>query len=453
MSITSNRALPHADSRAAGRDERASTPRSSHRLSSTDARDPLAILDAQNSSRVASLIPLRTSRMLTSPFAFYRGTAAIMAADLAAGPSSDIQVISCGDAHVSNFGLFASPQRTLVFDLNDFDEAAPAPFEWDVKRLVTSVVIGARDAGFSETDARASALHSVRAYREGLREMMKLTVLQRFYFRADTTMIHPGLDSAAQKVLNRATKQAKKRTSEQFVAKITTRDAAGRRVIVENPPVLTHVPELEAEVEALFEQYLRTVPADIALLLSQFTVTDLAMRVVGVGSVGTRCFILILAGPQNESLVLQIKEAQASVLHTYGGVPVPTALSADGAKLPDADFEGRRVVANQRILQAVSDPFLGYLRANGRDYYVRQFRDQKGSIELDGLELPEFVTYAGGCGTLLARAHAQSPAAATISGYLGRSTVFDEAVVDWSFDYAERSLADFAALKASAASL
>jgi uncharacterized protein (DUF2252 family) len=438
--------ITHADAIAAGRAARARTPRSAHRHFEPGDRAPLAILEAQNESRLASLVPLRLSRMLASPFAFYRGTAGIMAADLARCPSSGIEVVSCGDAHISNFGLFASPQRTMVFDLNDFDEAAPAPFEWDVKRLVTSVVVGARDAAFSDKDTRTASRHAVRAYREALLEMMRLNVLQRYYLRADTAVAHSALGSAAQKVLNRATKQAQKRTSERFVAKITTLAPDGTRVIVEDPPVLTHLPEaVETDIEELFERYRRTVPADIALLLSQFSLTDLVMRVVGVGSVGTRCYLLILTGPQRESLVLQVKEAQPSVLHTFGGVPVPGTGIRDSET--DAGFEGRRVVANQRILQAVSDSFLGYLRADGRDYYVRQFRDQKGSIELQGLRPGEYVTYVDGCATLLARAHAQSPVAPMIAGYLGRGAAFDRAIVDWSVEYADQSLADYNLLR------
>ncbi|MGD8168786.1 DUF2252 domain-containing protein [Herbiconiux sp. P16] len=445
LQSTRARHLTIAEAMAAGRALRSEVPRSAHRESTAGApsstpRDPLGILAAQNATRLPHLVPLRLERMLTSPFAFYRGTAGIMAADLAAGASTGIDVVSCGDAHISNFGLFASPQRTLVFDLNDFDEAAVSPWEWDVKRLVASVVIGARDAGHGEKQVRRAALATASAYRSGLRDMMKIDALERYYTRVDTDELHPELDSAAQKVLDKATRQARRRTSRAYLEKVTTRDDDGTLLIVEDPPVLTHVPEsVESELEALFEQYRGTVPADIALLLSHFTLNDVAMRVVGVGSVGTRCYILILSGPAGEPLILQVKEAQPSVLQTFGG--------AAGAAGGDFASDGHRVVDNQRILQAVSDSFLGYLRFDGRDFYVRQFRDMKGSIDASTLPPKEFRTYVSGCGTVLARAHAQSLDAPVIAGYLGGSGEFDEAVVDWSLAYADQSLDDFDALR------
>lgn len=443
--------LSQTEAIAAGRAERIRMPRQAHGDYEPGSRDPLAILDEQNETRVDELIPLRMGRMVASPFTFYRGTAAIMTADLARGDSSGITVVSCGDAHISNFGLFASPARTLVFDLNDFDEASPAPFEWDVKRFVTSVVIGARDIGLSDRQARRAARHAARSYRTALCGMMKLTVLQRYYFRLDTDSISRGLDASAQKVLDAATRQARKRTSQAFVDKIVTQAPDGTRLIVDRPPVLTHLPETtQSELEELFEEYRRTVPADIALLLSQFTLTDVARRVVGVGSVGTRCYILILTGPQQEALVLQVKEAQVSVLESYGGVPATDASYGRHADAPAArNREGHRVVTNQHILQAVSDPFLGFLSFDGRDYYVRQFRDMKGSIDVAGLSAAEYTTYVDGCGTILARAHAQSPNAAMIAGYLGKSREFDDAVVQWSFAYADQSLADYHLLQAA----
>jgi uncharacterized protein (DUF2252 family) len=433
--------LTIAEAMAAGRALRAELPRAAHRdavAGSPAPRDPLGILAAQNATRLPHLVPLRLQRMLTSPFAFYRGTAGIMAADLAAGASTGIDVVSCGDAHISNFGLFASPQRTLVFDLNDFDEAAVSPWEWDVKRLVASVVIGARDAGHGEKQVRRAALATASAYRTGLRDMMKIDALERYYTRVDTDELHPELDSAAQKVLDKATRQARRRTSRAYLEKITRHDDDGTLLIVEDPPVLTHVPEtVESEVEALFERYRSTVPADIALLLSHFTLNDVAMRVVGVGSVGTRCYILILSGPAGEPLILQVKEAQPSVLQSFGGATTDVDYASDG----------HRVVDNQRILQAVSDSFLGYLRFDGRDFYVRQFRDMKGSIDASALPPKEFRTYVSGCGTVLARAHAQSLDAPVVAGYLGGSDEFDEAVVDWSLAYADQSLGDFEALR------
>lgn len=333
-----------------------------------------------------------------------------------------------------------SRQRTTVFDLNDFDEAAPAPWEWDVKRLITSVIVGARERGYDDADALATAEHAASAYRRGLQHMMRLTVLERFYFRVDTDRPNKRLSSSSQRVVDKATKQARKRTSQAFVDKISTLDEHGDRLILENPPVLTHVaPHLEAQVEDLFEAYRGTVSHDIALLLSQFTLTDVARRVVGVGSVGTRCYILILTGPQGESLVLQIKEAQQSVLQSFGGA----------VDLSEHGHEGLRVITNQRILQAVSDSFLGYIRADGRDFYVRQFRDRKGSIDPTSLTRSGYLVYVDACATLLARAHSQSETAPAIAGYLGASDVFDLAVAEWSLAYANQSLADFRRLDAA----
>ena len=437
-----------SDLLAAGKALRTQVPRRSHASYVPSAqRDPLGILNEQNATRVQELVPLRMQRMLVSPFTFYRGAAAIMAADLAGGPITGVRVVSCGDAHISNFGLFASPQRTMVFDLNDFDEAAVGPWEWDVKRLVASVIIGARESNFSAAEIRRAATAAAAGYREGLRDMMKLSVLERFYFRVDIEGENKNLDSASRKVLKKATSQARLRTSEAFIEKISERGPDGRLLLKENPPMLAHVPYPDEEsIIKLFEKCRRTVPADIAQLLSQFTITDIARRIVGVGSVGTRCYIMILTGPQGESLVLQIKEAQVSVLQSYGGEAVnPRFLGLETADAPQA----LRVVSNQRILQAVSDLFLGHLRFDEKDFYVRQFRDMKGSIDVSKLTIEPFVTYAVACGALLARAHSQSENAAMVAGYLGSSGAFDDAVVDWSLAYADQSQADFALLTAA----
>ncbi|MGG7510168.1 DUF2252 domain-containing protein [Plantibacter sp. YIM 135249] len=465
----------HAELLEVGRAERGDVPRSAHAEYRTGDRDPLVILAEQNATRVPSLVPLRMGRMLANPFTFYRGTAAIMAADLARNASTDIPVVACGDAHISNFGFFASPQRSLVFDLNDFDEAAPAPWEWDLKRLLTSVVVSGQHSRFAEADIRSAALGAARVYRESINALMSSDALRRYYSLADIETIRAQVGKEGRKILTKAARQAERRTSAAYVEKITSRAADGTRVLIENPPVLTHVPEAsETDIEALFEQYRESVPKDVAHLLSQFTLTDLAMRVVGVGSVGTRCFILMLTGPNRESLVLQIKEAPMSVLQRYGGIAPDAVPSADwtvGAgligggeidALTHVPNEGRRVVGNQRILQAVSDPFLGFLRSTGKlgatddathhDFYVRQFRDKKGSIDPETLNPAAFTTYVEGCAILLARAHAQSANASAVAGYLGRSDRFDRAVVEWSFGYAAQSLRDFERLRDAAES-
>lgn len=430
--------MKHNVELARGRALRKAAPRRVHGSYELSPRDPVAILAAQDVSRVPELVPLRYERMTASPFAFYRGTAAIMAADLALGTTTGIQVVSCGDAHISNFGFYASPQRTLVFDLNDFDEAAPGPWEWDLKRLVTSVIIGARDAGYSEDDAASAALAAAADYRTRLADLLALSALDRYYYRVDYDRIRATLDKGGRAVLDRAASRAQKRSSDTVAQRFSTVDDEGRRTFTDDPPVRTRVINADrARVESLFAQYLSTTRSDIALLLSQYELTDIAVRVVGVGSVGTRCLILLLTGPRGSSLVLQVKEAPPSVLHTWGKV-------ADAA----AVHHGARVVDNQRILQAVSDPFLGHLQFDGRDYYVRQFRDMKGSIEIGELTPHEYGTYVAGCGRVLARGHVQSPEAPAILGYLGKSSSFDKTVVDWAFAYAEQSLADFEPVRA-----
>ena len=416
-----------------GRALRAEIPRKSLAFAAERSRDPVSILETQNVTRLPDLVPLRMERMTASPFAFYRGTAAIMAADLAGEPTTGITVVSCGDAHISNFGLYASPQRTLVFDLNDFDEAAMAPWEWDVKRLVTSVVIGARDNGYDESVVESTALAAASGYRTGLADMMALPVIERYYRSAAVNKLRKRLSPEARDMVDRAARQARKRTSVQAVSRMTAVDDSGMRHFIDEAPRLTRLSaDEQARLAHLFEEYRQTVPADIALVLSQHELTDMALRVVGVGSVGTRCFVLLLTGPAGGYLVLQVKEAEKSVLDVWGGHP------------DSHTHQGSRVVDNQRILQAISDPFLGHLTGpGGRHFYVRQFRDMKGSVDLPTLSPYQFTTYVRGCGTVLARAHAQSPSAPAISGYLGSSNAVDRAMVDWALAYADQSLADF----------
>jgi uncharacterized protein (DUF2252 family) len=423
----------HQDEVERGRSIREEIPRRAHGHWVAGKRDPLAILLAQNSTRLPQLVGLRMQRMTASPFAFYRGTAAVMAADLATGPLTGIQVISCGDAHVSNFGFYASPQRTLVFDLNDFDESAAGPWDWDLKRLVTSAIIGARDIGFSDESALAAGAATARAYRRGLAELMELSALDRYYWGLDIDRIRESFDGQNRQVIDRIEKQARKRGSAHAVAKMSTVGDDGVRRFIDAPPVTARVPEADrGQIRDLFEQYRATVSPDIAVLLSQYELTDVALRAVGVGSVGTRCYVLLLTGPRGAYLMLQVKEAEASVLYTWGTVEAAAA-----------ENQGARVVASQRILQAVSDPFLGYLTAGERNFYVRQFRDMKGSVDVAALSYEQFESYVAGCARLLARAHAQSPEAPAILGYIGRSGAFDRAVVEWSRQYADQSLSDF----------
>ncbi|HEY9289686.1 MAG TPA: DUF2252 domain-containing protein, partial [Microlunatus sp.] len=405
-----------ADARERGRQHRKDVPRRRLGEFQQSARDGVDILIEQNSSRLPDLVPLRFARMLTDPFGFYRGTAALMAADLAASPSSGLDVISCGDAHLSNFGVYASPERELVFDLNDFDEASTAPWEWDVKRLITSVVIGARQAGHDQQAVRGAAREAADRYVDGLGVVMGLSVIERHYLHAQPELVADRLPVGMQQVIERTAQRARRRTSRRAAKRLTELDADGQPRFLDDPPVLTHVSDqVIQQVRAAYQEYLHSVEPDIALLLRHFRICDIARRVVGVGSVGTRCFLVLLKGPSDEPLVLQIKQAQTSVLQNYGRQHSPKTTSWVLSELG----EGARVVALQKMLQATSDPFLGYLRAVDQHYYVRQFHDMKGSIEVEGMDRETFTSYAGSCATLLARAHAQSPNAAAVLGYIG----------------------------------
>ena len=404
------------------------------------SRDPLGILDAQNRTRQQDLVPLRRERMAASPFAFYRGTAALMAADLADAPHSGILVASCGDAHVSNFGFYASAQRSLMFDLNDFDEAAWAPWEWDVKRLVASIVIGGMATGRSDAVIDAAALAAVTAYARGIARSTSLSPKERYYSHFDVESSRRLLDKASRAAIRTSVRQAEKRTGERAVRKLTQTDAAGRRRFILQEPTTSPVgEELRANVQAMVAQYRSTASPDVALLFEHYGVSDVARRVVGVGSVGTRCYLVLFQDGDDNTLLMQPKQASQSVLAEYGRVTQPPALQA----LVDQHGEGARVVAMQRILQALSDPFLGHLRAENADYYVRQFHDMKGSVEVEELEDGPFVTYAQACAAVIARAHSQSVTASCVAGYIGGGRAVAASLLEWGRRYAEVSLADY----------
>ena len=435
-----------AQSLAAGRALRKRVPRSQLGVLSHHDRRPLEILAEQNSTRLQDLISLRNERMSQSPFTFYRGTAALMAADLAADAHTDILVPSCGDAHVSNFGFYASPQRSLVFDLNDFDEAAWAPWEWDVKRLVTSVIIAGQATGRDQSVVEAAALATVRAYAHALRANLSLSPTERYYTHLDADAGVATLPNDAQRVLRRAIKHARRRTGERSVKKLTVTDENGHMRFVMQPPTLSELPEATLhQVHHLMDRYLENANADIHQLLQHYGIVDAARRVVGVGSVGTRCALSLLQDGDGNALLMQSKEAGRSVLEQYGGIVQPRVLR-DGVA---THGEGVRVVALQRVLQAVSDPFLGYLRYDDIDLYVRQFHDMKGGIDADGLDDGPFRVYAEACGVTLARAHSQSPLAALVSGYLGSGRAAGRALLTWGYAYADRSRADYEQFLAS----
>lgn len=440
------------ESLARGAELRKTLRRADHARFEALDRDPVDILEEQHTSRLPQLVPVRVGRMMQSAFAYYRGTAAQMAADLATEARTGVHVVADGDAHVANFGMFASPERRLLFDLNDFDEASIAPWEWDVKRLGASVVLAGRDIGMSEDGCRDAVVSAVRSYRETLKELYGLTALERFYYRVETDQLEQLANAEGRKVLDQAAKKARRRTSDKVLRSVTTRDDEGRLRIADQPPIVQHLNLASNDViPDLLRAYRDTVNVDIAVLLEQYELVDRALRIVGVGSVGTRCSILLLTGPADEALFLQVKEAQPSVLVTYGGMP----RRRPGRRViaqPSGAFEGYRVVTGQRVMQAVSDRFLGWFEHDGHDYYVRQFRDMKGSVDLATLTPSVLLGYARLCGRLLARAHAQSPDGAAVRGYLANGESFDGAVATWSRLYADQAEKDHAALVAAVAS-
>jgi uncharacterized protein (DUF2252 family) len=381
-----------------------------------------------------------------------------MAADLAQAPVTGVRVVACGDAHLANLGFFASPERRLLFDLNDFDEGGIAPWEWDLKRLATSVHVAGRDAGHAEDECVAATIETVRGYRTWLATLMRRTALERVHAHADVESATRLMTRDADRdVVRRAATKARRRTSARVLEDVTARTLDGELRIVEQPPITRRLPDdATAFLEPLYEAYRATLREDVRLLLSGFRIVDAVLRVVGVGSVGTRCYIVLLKGPDDEPLFLQAKEAQPSVLATHGGMPV----RVPGAARGEAFHEGRRVVAAQRILQAHSDPFLGWVRgfagsAAARrpvDFYVRQYRDMKGSIDPDDLDARQLGRYGYACGCLLARAHSQSPGARAVADYLDGSERFDEAVAAWAQAYADVCEADHRALVDAVAS-
>jgi uncharacterized protein (DUF2252 family) len=432
---------------ARGRALRSSVPRRSLAQLTPSHRTATEILVEQNADRLRELVPLRFARMLTDPFSFYRGSAAVMAADLATSPTSGIELMCCGDAHVSNFGMYAAPDRSIIFDLNDFDEAAVAPGEWDIKRLITSAIVGGRHAGYPDKAIRSCVRQALEGYRTSLHAMLDMSVLDRYYLRVEPEKYTGKVSKGLLGVIQKTTSRARTRTSARIVKQIVEMGQDGTPRLREAPPVLQHVAgETEDKLLESIEEYLAAVPTDIAVLLSHFRVTDVALRVVGVGSVGTRCYLVILVGPDDTPLVLQIKEATRSVLEEYGGWRQPDTLTA----AIEAKGQGVRVVDGQLILQAMSDVFLGTTRKDGRDYYVRQFHDMKGTVETEGMSASTFSEYVTACAVLLARAHSQSANASILRGYVGTSDTVCDAVAEWSYTYADKALDDFHQLRAAA---
>jgi uncharacterized protein (DUF2252 family) len=424
---------------ARGRELRAVCPRQAHAAwsPSSDRRNPLDILRADDADRQQDLVPLRYARMSVSPFTFYRGAAAIMAADLAGSPSSGIRVQVCGDCHLNNFGLYASPERRLLFDINDFDETLPGPWEWDIKRLVASFVIGCRSTGFTAAEGRQAAIRVCASYRTRMAEYAEMGNIEVWYSHVE-----------AEDIFSQLKNRAMQRRVEQGIAKARGKDrlaafskltelANGHRQFKNDPPVLVRISteDLNERIHRQLRAYARTLQHERRLLLEQYEPVDIARKVVGVGSVGTRCLVVLLEGRDaDDPLFIQVKEAGASALEDY---------------LPKSKYRnhGQRVVVGQRQMQAASDVFLGWIRADdGRDFYFRQLQDMKGAVDLATMRPEGVLLYADVCGWALARAHARSGDRVQIASYLGQSERFDRAMADFAEAYADQNDKDYEVL-------
>ncbi len=445
--VTNGRgATPHLtveERRAQGRALREKTPRTSQAFAgeAPDRPDPIALLEAQAATRLPDLVPLRYARMRLSPLAFLRGAAIVMAHDLAHTPTSGIQTQLCGDCHLANFGLYASPERTLLFDINDLDETLPGPWEWDVKRLAASIFVAGRTNGFADPESRNAVLAAVRSYRLHMAEFADMRTLDVWYSRV-----------TVDDLLNLIASKQDKKQAEKQVAKVRQRDSLqalakltelvdGHRIFANDPPLVMRVTEemLGAEVRSLFDKYAESLRGAQRQMLDRFQIVDVARKVVGVGSVGTRCFIGLLTGrDDNDPLILQVKEAEASVLEAHLQQSVYT-------------HHGERVVRGQELMQAASDIFLGWMSGpGGRDFYWRQLRDMKGSIEVENLTSANLALYGGLCGWALARGHARASGnAIEISAYLGTNDRFDQAIASFAEAYANQTERDYQALLAA----
>jgi uncharacterized protein (DUF2252 family) len=447
--------LTPAERAARGKMARAEVPRTSHAEfdPGPDRPDPVALLQEQAKTRLPDLVPVRYGRMMVSPFTYYRGAALPMASDLATTPASGLAVQACGDAHLSNFGIFGAPDRRLVFDVNDFDETLPGPWEWDVKRLAASLEVAGRDNGYADKDRRDIVTAAATSYRQAMRSFAGMTNLDVWYARADIDQLRAELSAQLKarqrKVLDKGIAKARTRDSMQEVAKLTHL-VDGRPRIIADPPLVVPAEQLAespqdfatflSQINDLIAKYRRTMETDRRYLLEQYDYCDLARKVVGVGSVGTRCWIVLMLGrDDSDPLFLQVKEAEESVLSRFVG----TSKYAN---------QGQRVVAGQRLMQAASDIFLGWvhivagLDGRERDFYVRQLRDWKFSVDISTMVPPGMRQYGQLCGWTLARAHARSGDRIAIASYLGNSDVFDKAIAQFAVAYADQNEKDHDAL-------
>lgn len=430
----------HGEQRALGKALREKCKRKDHAAwrPPADRADPLVMLTESSKGRIAELIPIRYGRMLQSPFAWYRGSAMSMAADLARTPATGLRVQACGDAHLCNFGAYATPERNVIFDVNDLDETLPAPWEWDVKRLAASFVMASRHNGFSADAARDTALGCVRSYREHMAELSEMSVLDVWYAAMDVERLLSGVDEETRKRAERRLAKARERNVlEHDFPELAVADGMAP-TIRENPPLIFHWRKEGHEehmhnVRTAFAAYRETLAEHFRALLDRYQLLDIAIKVVGVGSVGTICAVMLLMASERDPLFLQVKQARASVLEPYAG------------KSRHANH-GQRVVAGYKLMQAASDLFLGWTEGAYGHYYVRQLKDTKIKALVELFAPSVMLTYAEACGWCLARAHARSGEPAKIAGYLGKGDRFDEAVADFSVAYADQCERDHAVL-------
>ncbi|MCB2176774.1 MAG: DUF2252 domain-containing protein [Actinomycetales bacterium] len=433
------RPTTRAERYAIGRGLRKTVPRSSlgEWAPPVGRPDPITLVMESHEGRLDRLIPVRVGRMVASPYGFLRGTAIVMADDVAHLPATGITPVVCGDSHLGNFGFYASPERDLVIDLNDFDEAHPGAWEWDLRRLVASIWVAGRQNGATEDDCRDAVLSCARSYREEIRHLADLPLMLRSFERLDADRLHAhATQDTLVAEIDRAAARARTRTSDRALPRFT-QETDGERHIVEEPPLITRVdgPAAEQIAEAL-DDYLETLAPHWRRVLGGYTLLDVAHKVVGVGSVGLRAYVALLEGSSPEDVVfLQLKQARRSVLAKY--VHGDSAWHA---------HQGQRVVEYQQALQTVSDPLLGWTTVDGRQYYVRQFRNMKGTVALDSIDAAALTDYAGIVGHLLAKGHARTSGASMIAGYLGRSDKVDRAMARFARSYADQTEADHAEL-------
>lgn len=421
-----------------GRRARGAVPRRSHGewKPARNRADPIELLQASSKGRLPELVPIRYGRMLRSPFTFLRGSAVVMAHDIANSPVSGFEVQACGDCHLLNFGLFATPERNLVFDLNDFDETLPGPWEWDLKRLCASVMVAGRDCGLSDARARDAVREAARGYREHMHECADMTPMDVWYQRLDMqTIIDDAPDAKSRQFREQLAKQARRRIIDHLFPKLAT-ESGGQIRLVDQPPLLFHpdAPDMLDRVNAAMADYRASLSDERRVLLDRYHAVDYALKVVGIGSVGTRCYVVLMVSEDNHPLILQVKEAGRSVLEPH-------------LRKSAYDNQGQRVVMGQRLMQSSSDIFLGWVRGeDGRDFYVRQLRDMKMSLPVEGFDAAQLARYARGCGWSLARAHAKTGDAATLGGYLGKSDAMDQALARFAVSYADQTERDHEAL-------